>query len=42
VRQPNPPDDGWGLLITPRRPAKLVGQLRFAEVLRWRGEAWTL
>ncbi|MFD2757017.1 hypothetical protein [Gulosibacter faecalis] len=42
VRQPNPPADGWGLLITPRRPAKLVGQLRFAEVLRWRGEAWTL
>lgn len=42
VRRPNLPANGWGLLITPRRPAKLVGQLRFATVLQWKGTGWGL
>ncbi|MGI6877698.1 hypothetical protein [Microbacterium sp. gxy059] len=41
VRRPNPPADGWGVLITPRRPARIVGQLRFAEVRRWTGTGWS-
>lgn len=42
VRRPNPPANGWAVLITPRRPAKLVGQLRFADVRQWTGHEWSL
>jgi len=40
VRRPLPPADGWGLLIAPRKPAKVAGQLRFADVLRWKNDGW--
>lgn len=42
VRRPNSPAHGWGVLLTARRPAKIVGQLRFADVLRWNGSRWSL
>lgn len=42
VRRPNPPADGWAVLITPRRPAKLLGRLRFADIRQWSGHGWTL
>lgn len=41
VRRPNLPADTWGLLITPRRSAKQIGQLRFADVLRWNTTGWS-
>ncbi|MDA4894517.1 hypothetical protein PFZ55_47420 [Streptomyces sp. MS2A] len=41
VRRPNLPADGWAVLITPRRPAKLAGQLRFADIRQWSGREWT-
>lgn len=41
VRRPNPPADGWGVLITPRRPRKFVGELRFANVRQWTGFEWS-
>lgn len=42
VRRPNLPANGWGLLLTRRRPRKQVGQLRFADVRRWNGTGWSL
>ncbi|MBM7367542.1 hypothetical protein [Gordonia hydrophobica] len=40
VRRPALAADGWGALITRRRPATLAGQLRFADVLQWTGNGW--
>ncbi|QZY52373.1 hypothetical protein [Leucobacter tenebrionis] len=42
VRRPSLPADGWGVLLTPRRPARLVGRLRFADIRRWTGTGWSL
>lgn len=42
VRSPNRPADGWGLLLTRRRPATMVGELRFADVLRLAETGWSL
>lgn len=41
VRRPNPPADGWGAIVTPRRPRSHIGQLRYADVLRWRADGWS-
>lgn len=36
------PADGWGVLVTPRRPKRHVGQLRFADIRQWTGSGWSL
>lgn len=42
VRRPNLPANGWAVLITPRRPPSLVGQLRFADIRQCTGHEWSL